>query len=151
MNALSVENRFNTSLRYIYISNNICLTNRPTHVATARKFLQYVVIKYFLVFDLFLFKTLYFFFIYCVVRLILKFRTCSFLLIIFFLQKKDSYREHVQIHEGPRHACSYCPMRFVQRSNMLRHERRHTGERPYACSQCPRTFADKGACTSHIR
>ncbi|GBP76565.1 Zinc finger protein 836 [Eumeta japonica] len=40
--------------------------------------------------------------------------------------KKDSFREHVLIHEGPRHACSYCPMRFVQRSNMLRHERRHT-------------------------
>ncbi|XP_038220738.1 zinc finger protein Xfin-like [Zerene cesonia] len=65
--------------------------------------------------------------------------------------KKDSYREHVQIHEGPRHACSYCPMRFVQRSNMLRHERRHTGERPYTCPHCERTFADKGACTSHTR
>ncbi|XP_053609620.1 zinc finger protein Xfin-like [Plodia interpunctella] len=65
--------------------------------------------------------------------------------------KKDSFREHQMIHEGPRHACSYCPMRFVQRSNMLRHERRHTGERPYACPHCPRTFADKGACTSHAR
>ncbi|XP_049873612.1 zinc finger protein 470-like [Pectinophora gossypiella] len=65
--------------------------------------------------------------------------------------KKDSFREHLQIHEGPRHACSYCPMRFVQRSNMLRHERRHTGERPYHCTQCDRTFADKGACTSHLR
>lgn len=66
-------------------------------------------------------------------------------------QKKDSYREHLQIHEGPRHTCSYCPMRFVQRSNMLRHERRHTGERPYSCPQCPRTFSDKGACTAHTR
>ncbi|KAJ0176448.1 hypothetical protein K1T71_007627 [Dendrolimus kikuchii] len=65
--------------------------------------------------------------------------------------KRDSFREHVAIHEGPRHACSYCPMRFVQRSNMLRHERRHTGERPYSCQYCPRTFADKGACTSHTR
>ncbi|XP_060803366.1 zinc finger protein Xfin-like [Amyelois transitella] len=65
--------------------------------------------------------------------------------------KRDSFREHQMIHEGPRHACSYCPMRFVQRSNMLRHERRHTGERPYACQHCPRTFADKGACTSHSR
>ncbi|KAM3965278.1 uncharacterized protein ACR2FA_000663 [Aphomia sociella] len=75
--------------------------------------------------------------------------TCDYCGKVF--NKKDSFREHVQIHEGPRHACSYCPMRFVQRSNMLRHERRHTGERPYACPQCPRTFADKGACTSHAR
>ncbi|CAK1580547.1 unnamed protein product [Parnassius mnemosyne] len=75
--------------------------------------------------------------------------TCNYCGKVF--RKKDSYREHVQIHEGPRHACSYCPMRFVQRSNMLRHERRHTGERPYACPHCPRTFADKGACNSHVR
>ncbi|KAI5632421.1 hypothetical protein NE865_14879 [Phthorimaea operculella] len=65
--------------------------------------------------------------------------------------KKDSFREHQQIHEGPRHACSYCPMRFVQRSNMLRHERRHTGERPYSCPHCERTFSDKGACSSHVK
>lgn len=74
---------------------------------------------------------------------------CSFCGKVFM--KRDSFREHVAIHEGPRHACSYCPMRFVQRSNMLRHERRHTGERPYSCPHCPRTFADKGACTSHTR
>ncbi|KAG6444612.1 zinc finger protein 84 [Manduca sexta] len=75
--------------------------------------------------------------------------TCNFCKKVF--AKKDSFREHLLIHEGPRHACSYCPMRFVQRSNMLRHERRHTGERPYACPHCERTFADKGACTSHAR
>ncbi|VVC90826.1 unnamed protein product [Leptidea sinapis] len=76
------------------------------------------------------------------------------------LKKKDSYREHIQIHEGPRHACSYCPMRFVQRSNMLRHERRHTGERPYqthsrdtsfACIYCGQTFVQKSKLTYHIR
>ncbi|XP_037868343.1 zinc finger protein 569 [Bombyx mori] len=75
--------------------------------------------------------------------------TCNYCNKVFL--KKDSFREHLLIHEGPQHACSYCPMRFVQRSNMLRHERRHTGERPYACPHCDRTFADKGACNAHVR
>jgi uncharacterized Zn-finger protein len=44
------------------------------------------------------------------------------------LQRKDSYNEHLLIHNGPRHKCPHCPKEFVQRSNLVRHIRIHTGQ-----------------------
>lgn len=46
----------------------------------------------------------------------------------FLLQRKDSYNEHLLIHNGPRHKCPHCPKEFVQRSNLVRHIRIHTGK-----------------------
>ena len=35
-----------------------------------------------------------------------------------------------------RFACSFCPQAFNRRDDKARHERMHTGAKPYACSVC---------------
>lgn len=67
------------------------------------------------------------------------------------LQRRDSYVEHMLIHNGPRHKCDQCEREFVQRSNLIRHKRIHTGVKPYFCRYCYKRFADKSACNSHER
>lgn len=48
-----------------------------------------------------------------------------------------------------RQKCNFCEKSFVQRSNLVRHERIHLNEKPYSCSFCEKTFSDKGKFHSH--
>lgn len=47
--------------------------------------------------------------------------------------------------------CSHCSKNFKYKSNLVRHVRTHTNERPYRCDHCSRAFADKCNLVSHIR
>jgi uncharacterized Zn-finger protein len=42
-----------------------------------------------------------------------------------YFQRRDTFREHLLIHTGPRYRCTHCPKEFVQRSNLRRHIRIH--------------------------
>lgn len=47
--------------------------------------------------------------------------------------------------------CRFCNRAFPFRSFLLRHERKHTGERPFKCSVCGKSFALKHHLTTHMR
>ena len=61
---------------------------------------------------------------------------CSMCPIRFANKSQVAPLERSHTDEKP-YACSICPMRFAQKGDVPRHERTHTGEKPYACSMCP--------------
>lgn len=49
------------------------------------------------------------------------------------------------------HVCPECGRGFCQRSELLQHQRMHTGEKPYSCRECGRGFSRKSSLTIHQR
>ena len=49
------------------------------------------------------------------------------------------------------HQCTYCTKEFKKPSDLVRHIRIHTHEKPYKCRQCFRAFAVKSTLTAHIK
>uniref|UniRef100_A0A182P650 Uncharacterized protein n=1 Tax=Anopheles epiroticus TaxID=199890 RepID=A0A182P650_9DIPT len=57
-------------------------------------------------------------------------------------------------HQTPRrirqeYVCSVCGVSKRSRSDLVIHERAHTGEKPFPCDQCNKTFASKKTLASH--
>ncbi|ELT87081.1 hypothetical protein CAPTEDRAFT_173460 [Capitella teleta] len=49
------------------------------------------------------------------------------------------------------HQCMYCSKEFKKPSDLIRHIRIHTHEKPYKCTQCFRAFAVKSTLTAHLK
>ncbi|XP_068114494.1 oocyte zinc finger protein XlCOF7.1-like [Hyperolius riggenbachi] len=63
----------------------------------------------------------------------------------------ETVTRHTAYKEGKRFLCSACGKYFTRRATLLRHQRCHTGVKPYPCSVCGKCFSRKSHVNEHER
>ena len=63
------------------------------------------------------------------------------------MSEQEKYKQYMSAYK---HVCKYCGKRFQRKLFLERHERIHTGERPFQCKHCNFTSAQKGNLNQHM-
>ncbi|XP_040077916.1 histone-lysine N-methyltransferase PRDM9-like isoform X5 [Ixodes scapularis] len=67
------------------------------------------------------------------------------------LEHLQGHRKRMHGRRGGRHRCGHCPYSSDKKTDLVKHERTHTGERPFECGTCGKAFTRQGHLTTHQR
>ncbi|XP_053307085.1 gastrula zinc finger protein XlCGF48.2-like [Spea bombifrons] len=68
----------------------------------------------------------------------------------FFTSNSELFK-HLQTHRVKGLACSYCGECFSYKTNLVIHEKSHTGQKTYSCSECGKCFTYNSYLVRHQR
>ena len=77
---------------------------------------------------------------------------CTWLDCGYAAKTKQTLTRHERTHTGEKpFECGVCGTAFAQKSNLKAHERTHSGDKPYVCSVCKTGFTQSHHLTRHMR